>query len=65
MSDRCFQGICPLVVETEELPTWIVAQGKLLIEMFNDHLELDILGRQASGKRKPPLPKPLDLAGLN
>ena len=65
LGERYFQGICPLFPETEELLRWIVKQGDWLVEMFNDHLEFDTIGRQASGKKKaPPLPKPLDLVAI-
>ena len=35
-----------------------------MVEIFNDHLEREAIGREAGGKKKPPLPKPLDLAAL-
>ena len=64
LSERYFQGVCPLLPETEEELAWIVAQGELAVELFNDHLEWEIELRKDGGKRKPRLPKPLDLAAL-
>ena len=64
LSERYFQGVCPLLPETEENLAWIVVQGELLVDLFNDHLEFEGIARKANGKRKPPLPKPFDIAAL-
>ena len=41
-----------------------MVQGELLVDLFNDHLEFEGIARKANGKRKPPLPKPFDIAAL-
>jgi hypothetical protein len=64
LRDRYFQGICPLMPETEEQLAFVVAQGELVVEIFNDHLVFETITRKRSGKRKPPLPTPLDLTAL-
>ena len=64
LGERYFQGVCALLPETEEQLGWIVVQGELLVELFNDHLEFEGIARKANGKRKPPLPKPFDLVAL-
>jgi hypothetical protein len=64
LAERYFQGIGPLLPETEEQLGWIVAQGERVVDIFNDRLEFEGIARKASGKRTPPLPKPLDLETL-
>ena len=58
-------GARPLFPEIEEQLRWIVTQSEVLVALFNDYLEFESIGRKASGKRKPPLLKPLDLVALN
>src|SRR5207237_7066106 len=54
----------PLMPEQEETLDWIVQQDELLVEMFNDHLEWEMMVRQSARKRKPALPKPIDIAAV-
>src|SRR6266508_81116 len=63
LGERYFQGICPLLPATEEQLAWIVGQGEMVVEMFNDHLEWETRP-EGSSKRQSKLPKPLDLALL-
>ena len=64
LSDHYFQGVNPLPPETEEQLAWIVAQGELVVEIFNDHLAYEVYAEKESGKKKRALPKPLDIAAL-
>jgi hypothetical protein len=50
--------------EVGEALDWIVQQVESLVERFNDHLELEAVARKASRKRKPPLPKSIDLGAV-
>ena len=62
LSERYFQRVSPLLSETEESLTWVVAQGELVVEIFNDRLEWEMEVQKQSKKRKPKLPAPIDAA---
>jgi len=64
LTERYFQGVNPLMPEVEESLDWIAEQAEQLAERFNEHLEFESKARKASRKRKPALPKPIDLGAL-
>jgi hypothetical protein len=61
LSERYFQGVNPLMPEGEERLTDMVTEAELLAASFNDALEMATAARKATRKRKPALPKPIDL----
>jgi hypothetical protein len=61
LSERYFQGVNPLMPEVEERLTAMVTEGEQLVERFNDALEMETAARKGTRKRKPPLPKRIDL----
>ena len=63
LSERYFQGVCPLLPETEEELDWIVTHGELVVEMFNDQLDFEEF-TQKTDPTELTLPQPLDLAAL-
>jgi len=60
--DQYFEGECPLLGEAEETLLDMVEHAENLVAHFNDHIEL--AGRTATKKRKPALPKPIDLEAM-
>ena len=62
LSERYYQGVSPLLPETEENLTWIVEQIERLVDLFNDHRELEVELTKLHGKRKPKLPAPINIA---
>jgi hypothetical protein len=61
LSERYFQGVNPLMPEVEECLTAMVAEGELLVERFKETLELETAARKGTRKRKPALPRQIDL----
>src|SRR5439155_2225772 len=49
LAERYFQGVCPLFPEVEEQIGWIVGQGELLVELFNDHLGFEVCVEKERG----------------
>ena len=60
--DQYFEGECPLLCEAEETLLDMVEQAEILVAHVYDHIELE--GRTTTKKRKPPLPKPMNLAAM-
>jgi hypothetical protein len=60
LAARYFQGVNPLMPETEERLADMVAEAELLAERFNDALELEAAFRKGNRKRKRKLPTPVD-----
>jgi hypothetical protein len=61
VAEQYYHGQSPLFPEAQENLDGLVEQGELLVEMFNEHLELEIELLKGSRKRKPKLPAPIDL----
>jgi len=61
LTERYFQGECPLLAEAEESLQGMVEKAEQLVDWFNDRVEFEIETREASGKGKRKLPKPIVL----
>ena len=59
LTERYFQGECPLLGEAEESLQQMVEQAEQLADWFNDRVEFETATRAANGKRM--LPKAIDL----
>jgi hypothetical protein len=64
LAERYFQGVNPLMPEIEERLTALVTEAELLAESFNDALEMETAARKGTRRRKPALPKPIDVASV-
>jgi hypothetical protein len=64
LAERYFQGVNPLMPEGEERLTAMVDEGELLAASFYDALEMATAARKGPRKRKPALPKPIDLEAV-
>jgi hypothetical protein len=61
LTERYFQGVNPLMPEGEERLAEMVAEAELLAASFYEALEMATAARKATRKRKPALPKAVDL----
>ena len=64
VQERYFEGVSPLMPDLEEHLTWLAGQAELVVERFNDAVEMEAAERRRTKKRTPTLPKPIDLEAV-
>jgi hypothetical protein len=64
LGERYFQGVNPLMPELDESLDWIVEQTEALVERFNEQLGWEREKQKRSRKRRPALPKPIDIEAV-